>query len=145
MDESALCRQFNARSHRCSRSYARSAGQCGQSVTAAPNPGSPDTSYGLAGARDCRGCDQAPCSETAQKEKMVKDLANMGTQRSNLGRHPQPVLSIVQQNPWPLTDCQATRQWPAVSAPSPAPPARQGKGASPNKSSERTKTEVSEY
>ena len=69
MSEGAPCRQFNARTQGCSRSYARSSGQCRQPVAAAPNPGSPDTSYGVAGARDCRGCDQAPCSETAQKIK----------------------------------------------------------------------------
>ena len=41
-------------------------------MTAPPNPGPPDTSYGLAGDWDCRGCDQAPCSESAQKRKSDK-------------------------------------------------------------------------
>ena len=53
------------------RSRARSAGQCRRPLgVAAPNPGSPDTSYGLAGARDWRACvRRPPACERKKKEE----------------------------------------------------------------------------
>ncbi len=60
------------------RTRARSAGQCRRLLDAAPNPGSPDTSYGIAGARDWRSCDQASLQRAAQKGRDEKGPGLVG-------------------------------------------------------------------
>ena len=58
---------------RSGRSQARSAGQCRRPLgVAAPNPGSPDTSYGLAGARDWRSCVRPHSSVRAKNRRQKR-------------------------------------------------------------------------
>ena len=95
MDECPCSRQFNARSLQgLAHQGTGSQGSADASWDAAPNPGPPDTSYGIAGAWDWRSCDQASLQRAAQKSGDEKGPGLVGRFRSNLGSPPATSTTI---------------------------------------------------